>query len=78
MSAPAFGWCLRSPSGRLVPTTFSVDRNEAWSLAYAHLCHFKWMKPYWKRLKPSQIAAAKRGWKVVRVTLVITNFEDRP
>lgn len=75
-SSTAFGWCLRSPSGRPIGRLFDTNRREAWALAFNYLYRFAWMRPLWHDVPGSNRAAAKRGWKVVRVTCVIS--EDRP
>jgi hypothetical protein len=64
------GWCLKRPNGKLVPETFSDDKEEAWSNAYNYLCDKSWMKKYWKDWDGSVEAAKKRGWIIVPVWLV--------
>lgn len=64
------GWCLKRPNGKLVPDTFSVDKDSAWSKAFVHLCDKPWMKKYWKKWRESIAAAKKRGWVIVPVWLV--------
>ena len=69
------GWCLKSPSGRLISSTFvprlRYDRKtDVWSKAYSYLFGRAWVKALWKQYDPFVKQAIKRGWSVVRVNLV--------
>lgn len=52
------GWALRSPAGRLVATTFSLWRDDAWAFG---ACHGVVRDPR---------QARRAGWRCVRVRLV--------
>lgn len=68
----ASGFCLMSPSGKLVPDTFSVDQDECWTKAFSFLyATKKWMKPFYKQWDQSIKEAEKRGWVIVEVTIQV-------
>lgn len=65
------GYCLVSPTGRLIPRTFGTTRDDAWNRAFVYLyTRSSWMKPFYKQWQASIKAAEARGWKLMRVALV--------
>lgn len=64
-------YCLESPKGKLVESTFASTREDAWFLSFDYLCGKipGFETKYWKRKRPSQAAARKLGWKLVPVVI---------
>ena len=64
------GYCLVGPSNQMYADTFSVDKDQAWGLAFEKLyADKKWMAPYWKQWDASIKAARERGWSVEKAKL---------
>ena len=64
------GYCLVGPSNQMYAETFSIDRGQAWVLAFNKLyAEKKWMRTYWKQWDGSIKAARERGWHITKVCL---------
>ena len=64
------GYCLVGPTNYIYAETFSVNKDQAWGLAFDKLyAEKKWMKPYWKQWDASREAARKRGWTIEKIRL---------
>jgi hypothetical protein len=63
------GWALEGPTGWLIDGTFGRTRNDSWGYGFMVMPE-DFRTKYWKRWDASIRAAAKLGYRLVRVKVV--------
>jgi hypothetical protein len=64
------GYALITPGGKIVASTFNVEKDYAHSAAYDYLeARYRWPDAYWKKWDEFIAECKRRGWIVVPVWL---------
>lgn len=73
-------WALRKPDGALVVQTVAATKGDCWAKAFPVVCYYVrgFELRWWKNWNGSIRAASRRGYRMVRVKLVVADSLAKP